>query len=129
MSQTISKEDLYKLFEIAFDDSELLSMIEDCLKTFEEYHQAIYEMETWVKLYNHNNVQQKEYQEKVSEMDSRRRNCHNAVLASVNILNRIATQFNIDLIYNGTVSEDTPYRREVADAVLGYVESVVAERK
>ena len=34
----------------------------------------------------------------------------------------------LPLFYEGVVSEERPYRREVANAVLEYVETVVRER-
>jgi len=118
-----------KLIESERGDKEMLDMISDIFKGFDEYHRAIFEMETWMKLYNHKNMPGDEYQATVAEMDGRRTSYHNSVLTSINILNRMAAQFNIPTIYNGTISEEQPYRREVADAVLGYVENIISGRR
>lgn len=40
-----------------------------------------------------------------------------------------AEEKNLPLVYDGTVSEDIPYRKEVADAVLEYVENKVRKRR
>jgi len=125
----LNEENLNNLIETARDDKEMLDMMSDIFKGFDEYHRAIFEMETWMKLYNNKNMPGDEYQATVAEMDSSRTSCHNAVLVSINILNRIAAQLNIPVVYNGTVSEEQPYRREVADAVLGYVENVICKRR
>jgi len=125
----IIEENLNKLIESARDDKEMLDMLSDIFKGFDEYHRAIFEMETWMKLYDHKNMPGYEYQATVAEMDGSRTSCHNAVLASINILNRMATQLNVPAVYNSTVSEEQPYRREVADAVLGYVENIINRRR
>jgi len=41
----------------------------------------------------------------------------------------MAAKEGLELIYNGIVSEERPYRREVANAVLEYVEKVIRERR
>jgi hypothetical protein len=62
-------------------------------------------------------------------MDKRRTMCHNSVLSSINILNRLATKENLSPLYDGTVSEERPYRTEVADAVLEYIEDIIKKRR
>jgi hypothetical protein len=37
------------------------------------------------------------------------------------MLNRMAAMAGLPSVYEGTISEDQPYRRQVADAVLEYV--------
>ena len=129
MKHELNEENLNNLIETARDDKEMLDMMSDIFKGFEEYHRAIFEMETWMKLYNHKNMPGDEYQVTVAEMDRSRTSCHNAVLVSINILNRMAAQLNVPAVYNGTISEEQPYRREVADAVLGYVEIIIRGRR
>ena len=82
-----------------------------------------------MKLYNHKNMSVDEYQATVTELDSKRTSCHDLVLDSINILNRVAGQYNMPAVYDGTISKEQPYRREVADAVLGYVERVICRRR
>ena len=70
-----------------------------------------------------------EYKTMVEEMDRRRTRMHNSVLASVNILNRLAASQNLAPVYAGIVSEEKPYRRDVANAVLAYVEEAIKNRR
>ncbi len=120
---------LKKLAEIYQDDNELLDILYSSIKSFEEYHLVICEMELWMKVYSYKSVDKEEYQSKVTEMDRRRTMCHNSVLSSVNILNRLAAKENLPFVYDGVVSEERPYRREVANAVLEYVENVIKNRR
>ena len=86
-------------------------------------------MESWMKVYSYKSVDKEEYQSKVTDMDRRRTMCHNSVLSSVNILNRLAAKENLPLVYDGIVSEERPYRKEVANAVLEYVENIIKTKK
>jgi len=129
MENKFSSENLQSLIAASKDDKELLHFIEDCLKAFEDYHQAIYEMEIWAKIYNYGVLEREEYQDKLTRMDKARTACHNAMLGKINVLNRMAEKASVGPIYSGTVSEEMPYRREVADAALDFVERVVAGRR
>ena len=44
------------------------------------------------------------------------------------MLNRLAEKENIPAVYEGIVSEDRPYRRELADAVLEYIRDIIKNR-
>ena len=122
------RNSLKELIYLSVDDRELLDMIYDALISFENYHAAIYEMETKVKLY-YGAMDSLDYRKMENELDKRRTSCHNAVLASVNMLNRMAEQKGIPPVYDGIVSEDRPFRREVANAILAYAEEVIRERR
>lgn len=125
----INEETILKLSSLYTEDSEVLNIIYDSLKSFEEYHVAIYDMELWMHLYSYKSVDTEEYQSKVADMDRRRRMCHNSALSSVNILNRLALKENLPPVYEGIVSEEMPYRREVANAILEYAENIIKKRK
>ena len=116
---------LMKLVDAIKDDSECLDMIYKCVKSFEDYHSAIFEMELKLKIF----TGMDDYRETASALDRSRTVNHNAVLANVNILNRMAGKLNIEPIYSGIVSEENPYRRDVANAVLAYVESIIQKRR
>ena len=122
-----SGENLEKLITAHGGDTEALGMIAECLESFSHYHSAIFKMETTMKI-QRKSASSETYREMVSDMDGTRTTCHNALLARVNILNRMASNSGIEPIYAGTVSEEQPYRREVADAVLAYVENIVRDR-
>lgn len=119
---------LEKLVAAYGDDPEVLEMIGDCIRDFSAYHAAIVEMETWLKLYNYDNTDRTTYQDKKVSLDKARTVCHNAVLGRVNVLNRMAAQTGLEPVYDGTVSEERPYRRQVANAVLAYLEDVIRNR-
>ena len=125
----INYETITKLITIGQEDYDVLDIVYSALRSFEEYHSAIFDMETWMKVYSYKSVDKEEYKSKVTEMDRRRTMCHNSVLSSVNILNRLATKENLPLVYDGVVSEERPYRREVANAVLEYVENIIKNRR
>ena len=129
MTNTFSEENLNRLIIAAYDDTELMGFISERLSSFEDYHQAIYKQSIYSRLYSGKNQSREEYREKHMEFEESRTSAHNAVLASVKVLNRLAKECGIPVIYDGVVSEDNPYRRMVADAVLAYVESVILNRK
>ena len=129
MDNTFSAENLNRLIVAAYDDAELMGFISERLSSFEDYHKAIYEQSIFLKLYSGKNLSGEEFREKHSRFEESRTRAHNAVLVSVNTLNRLATERGIPVIYDGVASEDNPYCRMVADAVLAYVESVILNRK
>lgn len=124
----LRKETIEKLISIYKDDEKMLKIIERNLMSFEEYHHAIIEMETWIQVYS-GNVSTEVYQEKVSLLDKRRTSEHNSVLDDVNLLNRLAEKNNLPLVYEGIISHERPYRREVANAVLEYVDEIIKNRR
>ena len=132
MSETksiFSVENLESLIKASKNDKDLLEFIASCLKSFEDYHRAIYDMETWLKLYDCNALGREEYQDALTSYDKARTTRHDTLLGSVNGLNRAAQKAGIGLIYSGVVSKERPYRREVANAALDFVEMVIKERR
>ena len=124
---TINRQALDRLIENSKEDAELLEAVEDALKSFEDYHAAIYSMETRKKILR-GTVETQRYQEEITGMDRKRTDCHNAVLANVSMLNRMAAMMNLPPVYDGTISREYPYRRQAADAVLQYVQEIILER-
>ena len=122
------RNSLRELIYLSVDDKELLDMIYDALISFERYHAAIYEMETKMKLY-YGAMDSLDYRKMENKLDEARTSCHNAVIANVNMLNSMAEQKGIPPVYDGVVSEDRPFRREVANAILAYAEEIVRERR
>lgn len=119
---------LKKLIEHYRNEPDALEMIHDCLKTFSSYHAAIMEMEVWLKLYGYDNMDKTSYQDRRVSLDQARTVCHNAVISSVNILNRMAAAAGVGTIYDGPVSEESPIRRQVGDGVLDWVAQTIRER-
>ena len=123
----LNRLSLDRLIENHKKDPELLEAIQDALKSFEEYHIAIYSMETRKKLLI-GTGEAMGFQAEIMTMDQKRTSCHNAVLANVSMLNRMAEMDHLPPVYDGTVSKEQPYRRQVADAVLEYVREIILER-
>ena len=119
---------IISLTSCAANNGEINSSSTQPITSFEEYHSAIFKMELWMKVFS-NTVSGSEYQENVSLMDKSRTTNHNSVLGNVNLLNRLANMNNLPPVYDGIVSHDRPYRREVANAVLEYVEKIVKNRR
>ena len=129
MANIFNVETLEKLIRIHRGDKETLDMIYDIFKSFEEYHSRIIDMEMKIKLYSTEVLEREEYQSMVTELDKSRTMQHDSLLTGVNVLNRLAAMKNIEPIYDGTVSKERPYRREVANAVLDYLQSVIENRR
>ena len=125
---TCRAETLRELVTYFRDDRETLSDIENALLAFEGYHQAIYQMEISRRFTASADADAEAYRETVQRLDKSRTIAHNAVLTQVKLINRIAAEANLPPFYDGTVSEERPFRREVADAVLAFVRQVIVER-
>ena len=93
----MNRKALDNLIQACKADSELLEIIQDALRSFEEYHTAIYSMEIRKQLLA-GTVDALQYQEEIGEMDRRRTGSHNAVISNISLLNRLAEQqrFNRD---------------------------------
>ncbi len=124
----VNADTVQKLFVAFRDDPETLETIEYALMAFESYHQAIYELEIKKRLYSGGAMDADEYRDLISRLDKTRTINHNALLTHVNVLNRIAAEVKLPPFYDGIVSEERPYRREVANAVLDYVQMIIVER-
>ena len=120
---------MQKLIKAVKDDTETLDLISSCLKSFDDYHAAIYKMETWAMIYNHEVLGREEYRDTFESLDKSRSYNHNDVIGNIRIINRMAQNAGVGLIYDGTVSEEPPHRREIADAVLKFVNDVVLNRR
>ena len=128
MDYKINLSALHSLIEANSNDKEMLDIIFNCLNDFEEYHRRIFEMETKLVVYSDKTMSREDYIDTRENLDKARTVSHNAVIMDVKMLNRLAEKNNIPLIYEGSVSEEKPYRRELANAVLEYVESIIKNR-
>ena len=124
----LNAETIAKLLSVFRDDRETLEDIEKALMLFEDYHRAIYELEIKKRLYACGAMESDEYRELIPQLDKTRTYAHNALLTQVNILNRIAAEANLPPVYDDVVSEERPYRREVANAALDYVQGIILNR-
>lgn len=124
----MNRETIAKLLDVYRSDTEILEMIEAALLSIEEYHTAIYEMEIKKTVLSVAEADAEVYRTQVETLDRNRTVHHNAMLAQINILNRVATRNGLALVYDGTVSEEQPYRRQVADAALAFARQIILER-
>lgn len=116
----ISIEQLQKKYAA---DADARTFLQDALLAFSKYTAAIYQMEIHMILAG-NDVDPDEH----ARLDEKRTNSHNAVIASIENLNRICEKNGITPVYAGTVSINRPHRVEIADAVLAYVHGILENR-
>lgn len=119
---------IIKLIEIYRDNTKVIKSIERCIMSFEEYHSSIYKMETWMKIYG-NNSSKEEHKDTIANLDKSRTLQHNALLGNVNLLNRLAEKNKLPLVYDGIISHERPYHREVANSVLEYIDFTINNRR
>ncbi len=124
----INERTLNLLIESLGNDADLLSLLDDCLASFENYHMAVYKLETYKKIHGVNVKNGEIYKDTVMELDRNRTICHNAVIANMGILNRLAEMNNLPPVYEGIVSEERTHRRNLANEVFEYVEKVIKNR-
>lgn len=110
------------------NDPDMTRVIRDTLSSFGDYHAAIYRMETDLRLLRKNQDDGEAYRQSVTSLDTARTNAHNLVISQVGLLNRVAQRAGLAPVYDGEVSEKKPYRRELANAILAWVEEMIRNR-
>lgn len=125
---SINNETLNGLIRHFKDDKDDLEMIVKALSVFESYHEAIYELEITRRLFSCNVIDAETYRTEYANRDRTRTVNHNAVIAQVGFLNRMAEEAGLPSFYDGVVSEERPYRRELANAVLDFVREIIVNR-
>ena len=123
----LHEDTITKLIDTYKEEEKILNAISRAISSFEEYHDTIFKMELWMKVFS-KTVSAAEYQDNVSRLEKLRTANHNAVLGNVNLLNRLAEKNNLEPVYDGIVSHEIRCRREVANAVLEYVENIIKNR-
>ena len=124
----INERTLDLLIQSFENDADMLSLIDDCVTSFENYHNAVYKMETYKRLHGTNIKNGEIYRDTISQLDRDRTISHNALIANVNILNRLAEMQQLPPLYDGIVSEERPHRRVIANAIFEYIEKVINQR-
>lgn len=127
-SKVLNNETINRLMQIYSDDAMVIDTIKNTVMDFEEYHYAIYKMEHFIR-FKDSDMDSTEYKNTMEELDGNRTRKHNTILTGIKIMNRLAEKNNLNPVYDGTVSEERPYRREVANAVLEYVEQIIKDRR
>jgi hypothetical protein len=86
-------------------------------------------METRLMMVSMNEMDLTNYQELVTNLDKNRTNSHDKVISTLSFLNRLAEQQKLPPVYDGIVSKERPYRKQVANAILEFVESTIKDRR
>lgn len=124
----VNSETVKSLISLHAGESDLIEIILEAQDSFEKYHQAIYDLEIRRDLHVRGAMDTETYRELIPQLDEIRSQRHNAVINNVRILNRLAEQDGLKPFYEGTVSEERPYRTQLADAVLLYVREIIENR-
>lgn len=103
--------------------TEDLSFLHESLLAFSKYAAAIYQLEVYMIL----NGKDADPDERES-LDKVRTHAHESVIRHIEPLNGFCKKYGIPPVYAGTVSEARPFRVEIADAVLSYVNDVLEKR-
>lgn len=124
----LNTEALHRLIAAYKNDPETLDFIKSCFDSFEQYHRAVLEEQLFPVIYGGASTDGEEYRQRRTALDRSRTLLHNSVITNVSILNRMAAQAGTPPVYDGVVSEERPYRRQVADAVFATLEHVINNR-
>ena len=124
----LNAESISKLFAVHKDNPEIIKFLKSALDSFEDYHRAVFEEQMFSAFYGNGTMDPEAFREQCMALDRKRTIYHNNVISNVNILNRMAKNAGLSPIYDGIVSEDRPYRREVANAVFTYIEKIINNR-
>jgi len=103
-------------------DDDVLGLIESAIAAFETYHGKVIAHEFAQLIHTGGDYA------KVAAADHDRTIAHNSMLSKVGQLNRLAAAQGLPPIYAGIVSQDQPYRREVATAVFAYLQTIIEHR-
>ena len=111
------KEKYLNLVEKASADKELgdvyLTALENCVASFSDYVNSIYNMEVLIPIQRHR-LDGEELRDYVSGLDARRKSCHNAAIASINIMHRLANLVGVEPLCEKTLDGDNPVERRAA---------------
>jgi len=111
------KEKYNALVEKAAADEEMgdvyLGALENCLASFSDYIMSIYNMEYLIPIMRYR-LDGEELRDYISGLDTRRRACHNAAIASINMLHRLANAVGAEPLTEETFDGDNPVQRRAA---------------
>ncbi len=115
------KEKYEKLIKASGDDADFVA---DQMDNFRRYVNSVVEMEIRLPLLRMRCSSIEDYQEKVMELDKKRRSSHECAIDSCNILNRLSEKLGLPAFFEG----DTNDRYEVADFCLQVINELFLER-
>lgn len=80
----------------------VFNAIEKSLKSFADYTNVVYSMETQMMIARHRIDDPKEYQDLVMRLDQSRRAAHEGAIAATSMLNRICDISGVERVYAGS---------------------------
>lgn len=105
------------------DDGKLDDMsarfLTNAFVTFPDYANVVIREQTMLPIWAAR-YEGQEYRDRVSEIDTRRHNCHEAAITGVNMLNRMCARHGLEPFFDG----DTNDRHAIADFVGDYVNEI-----
>ncbi len=100
-----------------------LQVVEDFYQACGEYVQAVVQMEAAI-ITARDRMEGREYREYLSQLDNSRQHAHEALIASVKILERICLMYQVEPVYQGPTE-----RVPIAEFAMQAVEEVFRKRK
>lgn len=128
MKYSISKDSINQLIEVCNDKRVDLEIVFDALCSFENYHQAVIRETGFHKVFLSNGAVSQDLQEGYSQYDKSRSIAHNAAIVYLQLLNGLSVFYKTPQIYAGSVSEEHPHRRDIGDAIIGYLHELAESR-
>jgi hypothetical protein len=115
------------------EGSKIKAEFESALNRLEMYHSVIYQSEVRIALLSADRAQgaidMEEFQYEVSRWDRKRRDVHNAAIGALQTINRICKTDGYIPAYNGPIDTDSQSRYIAGEAILAFVNEVVAARR
>ena len=84
-----------KLVKYFADDEFAIEIIQDCMKSFPEYVNRVYAMETQMQIINIR-YDGEERANRISSLDQRRRDAHEVAIGSCKVLNNLAEEAGVE---------------------------------
>ena len=123
----LNTESLRTVITANRDDRDVMKLLSDLFDSFEKYHNAVVKERTFLLLHS-GSAEGEAFRETRKTLDAERTACHNSLLVSLRVLNRLADAEGAPPVYAGIVSEEQPYRRQAADAVFAFLADVIERR-
>ena len=113
------KERIAAIMKANREEPDILDFVEERVNSFVEYVNYTSFMETRVLRMRIEGVEGEQWRTAVEDMDHRKRDKHEVVLAAATQLNRLATSANLPPFYDGPI--DHEHRTQVGDMCLAVV--------
>ncbi len=116
------------LIEQSRSNHQVLDLIKSSIESFEQYHQAVFKNQMIQIIYGAGALELDESHTGRAPADKAQEIYLNEVITDIWILNQLAKLGGLPPVYDGVVSEEQPYRRQISNAVFAYIESIINNR-